>query len=126
MLCEWCWDILTRWEECDEKQTVLDRSRSDFVLASGHRCQCRPQPEVESLDAECCSSCGSDSTWLGQLDRYKAHAQMGMDFGRYIYPRACLHAVSISICQDSIVSSRLRRELDTCSALPISTKHTMV
>ena len=49
-----------------------------------------------------------------------------MGFGGDIYPRACLHAGPISICQDSILASRLRRELDTCSALPISTKHPMV
>src|ERR1700690_377093 len=49
-----------------------------------------------------------------------------MGFGGDIYPRACLHAGSISIWQDSILASPLRRELDTCSALPISTNHPMV
>src|ERR1035441_7010069 len=49
-----------------------------------------------------------------------------MGFGGDIHPRACLHAGSISICQDSILASPRRRELDTCSALPISTNHPMV
>ena len=51
---------------------------------------------------------------------------MGMGIGGDIYPRACLHDGSVSICQDSILASQLRRELDTCSALPISTNHPMV
>jgi len=49
-----------------------------------------------------------------------------MGFGGDIYPRAYLHAGSISICQESILASSLRRELDTCPALPISTNHPMV
>src|ERR1700740_1382417 len=51
---------------------------------------------------------------------------MGMGFGGDIYPRTCLHASSIGICQDSILASQLRRDLDTYFALSISTNHPMV
>src|SRR5580700_3872933 len=93
-------------EERDEKQTVLDRNGRAFVLASGHRCQCCSRSEIESLDAERYTSCGSDITGRGQLDRHQSHAQMGLGFGWDIYPRACLHAGSVGLSSRPIVTER--------------------